>query len=142
VGAPDRARKPEPCGHQAGDRAKGAVGSELPHSGYWDHTRVVVRRPNASGSTHPHRNPISHETETWANIWAYMTIPTVKEIVIVNSACVEAELLRRNPEGTWPEVPLRIGREDALDLDSIAFSVSLAALYRTTTLATPGETPP
>jgi Uma2 family endonuclease len=108
----------------------------------------ITRAPPSGGQMLP--DPLilieilspSNETETWANIWAYMTIPTVKEIVIVNSTRVEAELLRRNPDGTWPEVPLRFGPEDALDLDSITFSVPLAALYRTTTLATPGETPP
>jgi Uma2 family endonuclease len=84
----------------------------------------------------------SNETETWANVWTYLSIPTVKEVLVVNSTRVEAELLRRNPDGSWPEVPVRIGPEDALNLDSIAFSVSLAALYRTTTLAMPGEISP
>ncbi|MGD0431944.1 MAG: Uma2 family endonuclease [Acetobacteraceae bacterium] len=84
----------------------------------------------------------SNETETWANVWTYLTIPTVMEVLIVNSTRVEAELLRRNPDGTWPEVPLQIGRADALSLDSIDFTVPLATLYRTTTLAMPGGNPP
>jgi Uma2 family endonuclease len=84
----------------------------------------------------------SNETETWANVWTYLSIPTVMEVLVVNSTRVEAELLRRDRDGTWPEVPTRIGPEDMLCLDSIAFSVPLAALYRTTTLATPGETAP
>jgi Uma2 family endonuclease len=85
-------------------------------------------------------SPIN-ETETWANVWTYLTIPTVIEVLIVNSMRVEAELLRRNADGTWPEVPMRIGPEDALVLDSIGFSVPLAALYQTTTLAMPGGNP-
>jgi Uma2 family endonuclease len=84
----------------------------------------------------------SNETETWANVWTYLTIPTVMEVLIANSTRVEAELLRRNPDGTWPEVPLQIGRADALSLDSIDFTVPLATLYRTTTLAMPGGNPP
>ena len=83
----------------------------------------------------------TNETETWANVWTYLTIPTVMEVLVVNSTRVEAELLRRNADGTWPEVPVRIEPEDALSLDSIGFSVPLAMLYRTTTLAMPGGNP-
>jgi hypothetical protein len=64
------------------------------------------------------------------------------EVLVVNSTHVEAELLRRNRDGTWPEVPSRISPGDALVLDSIGFSVPLVALYRTTTLAMPGGNPP
>jgi Uma2 family endonuclease len=84
----------------------------------------------------------SNETETWANVWTYLTIPTVMEVLVVNSTRVEAELLRRNEDGTWPEVPMRIGPADALCLASIGFTVLLAALYRTTTLAMPEGNPP
>jgi hypothetical protein len=41
--------------------------------------------------------------QTRANIWAYTTIPSVREILAVNSTRIEAELLRRNADGTWPE---------------------------------------
>jgi Uma2 family endonuclease len=84
----------------------------------------------------------SNEAETWANVWTYLTIPTVMEVLVVNSTSIEAELLRRNADGTWPEVPARIKPEDALVLDSIGFSISLAALYGTTTLAIPEGSPP
>jgi Uma2 family endonuclease len=84
----------------------------------------------------------SNEAETWANVWAYLTIPTVREVLVVNSTLVEAEVLRRNADGTWPEVPHRLGPNDVLELDSIGFSVPLAALYRTTTLAMPEGNPP
>jgi Uma2 family endonuclease len=84
----------------------------------------------------------TNETETWANVWTYLSIPTVMEVLVVNSTRIEAELLRRNPDGTWPEVPTLIGPGDALNLDSIDFTVPLAALYRTTTLATPEGHPP
>ena len=84
----------------------------------------------------------SNEAETWANVWTYLTIPTVMEVLVVNRPRIEAELLRRTADGSWPEVPVRIGPEDALGLDSIGFSVPLATLYRTTTLAMPGGNPP
>ena len=77
----------------------------------------------------------NNETETWANIWAYTTIPGVTEILIVSSTKTEAELLRRNPDGTWPEEPENIGEQTIMRLESIGFEAALPALYRTTALA-------
>jgi Uma2 family endonuclease len=77
----------------------------------------------------------SNEGNTRANIWAYTTIPSVREILAVHSTRIEAELLRRAPDGVWPEEPLILGAEDPLRLDSIDFSAPLAAFYRTTALA-------
>ena len=79
----------------------------------------------------------SNQTETWRNVWAYATIPSVREILIVRTVTIGAELLRRNPDGTWPERPLLIEQGD-LKLDSIGFSAPLTALYRTTRLARAG----
>ncbi|MGH7122640.1 MAG: Uma2 family endonuclease [Acetobacteraceae bacterium] len=78
----------------------------------------------------------SNQAETWANVWAYTTIPSVKEILVVHTAAIGAELLRRNPDGTWPAQPAH--REAGeLFLSSIDFRVPLTALYRTTRLAKP-----
>ena len=76
----------------------------------------------------------SNQAETWRNVWAYTTIPSVQEILIVRTAAIGAELLRRNPDGTWPERPLAI-EQGELTLDSIDFRAPLTALYRTTRLA-------
>jgi Uma2 family endonuclease len=78
----------------------------------------------------------SNEVETWANIWAYTTIPSVMEIVILSSTKVEADLLRRRGDGSWPEIPERVGPDGKLTLDSIDFDVTLQDVYRTTALAT------
>jgi Uma2 family endonuclease len=77
----------------------------------------------------------SNEAETWANIWAYTTIPSVQELLVVRSTRIEAELLCRRPDGSWPEEPEMLGADAILTLHSIAFSAPLAALYRTTALA-------
>ena len=84
----------------------------------------------------------SNEVETRSNVWAYMSIPTVQEILVVHSTRIEAELLRRAPDGSWPGLPARGGPVDALVLASIDFSIPLTALYRTTTLAQSGGSPP
>jgi Uma2 family endonuclease len=77
----------------------------------------------------------SNEVETWANIWAYTTIPSVVEILVVSSTKVEAELLRRRGDGSWPETPDRVGADGDLRLASIDFTVALRDIYRTTALA-------
>jgi Uma2 family endonuclease len=77
----------------------------------------------------------SNEAETRANIWAYTTIPSVQELLVVHSTRIEAELLRRGADGSWPEQPEIIGADGSLSLASIAFTVPLAAIYRTTALA-------
>ena len=77
----------------------------------------------------------SNEAETRANIWAYTTVPSVREILAIHSTRIEAELLRRNADGTWPEDPEIIGGGGMLTLDSIGFAATLASLYRTTALA-------
>ena len=81
--------------------------------------------------------PPSNQAETWRNVWTYTTIPSVREILIVRTVTIGAELLRRNPDGTWPERPLAI-EQGELALDSIGFSAPLTALYRTTRLARAG----
>jgi len=80
----------------------------------------------------------SNETETRANIWAYTTIPTVHEILAVRSTRIEAELLIRNADGSWPAEPDIIGPGGAVRLPSIGYTAPLATFYRTTALATPG----
>jgi len=80
----------------------------------------------------------SNEPETRANIWAYATIPSVREILIIRSTRIEAELLVRNPDGTWPSEPEIIGAGGTVTLASIDYAAPIAACYRTTALAVRG----
>jgi Uma2 family endonuclease len=77
----------------------------------------------------------SNEVDTRANIWAYATIPSVREILAVRGTRTEAELLIRGPDGNWPAEPAMIGRDGGVTLPSIGFTAPLAAFYRTTALA-------
>ena len=61
-------------------------------------------------------------------------MPSVQEIFLLRSSRIEAELLQRDPSGTWPSDPVVIGADASLALRSIGFSVPLEALYRTTGL--------
>jgi Uma2 family endonuclease len=76
----------------------------------------------------------SNEAKTRANVWAYTTIASVREIVVIRSESIGAEILRRQPDGTWPARAERIGAEDMLRLESIDFAEPLRAAYRTTAL--------
>ena len=75
----------------------------------------------------------SNQAETWSNVWTYTTIPSVREILVLRSTKIGADLLRRRPDGTWPEEPETVTDGDLL-LESIGFRTPLAEIYRTTRL--------
>ena len=74
----------------------------------------------------------SNEAETRANVWTYTTIPTVREILLVRSTHIAAELIRREPDGGWPANAQPIAADAPLVLASIDFSCPLAAVYEGT----------
>lgn len=76
----------------------------------------------------------SNRADTWRNIWVFTTIPSLREILILSSTSVRAELLRRGSDGSWPAASTVIEDGD-LVLDSIGLTVTLAEVYRTTRLA-------
>jgi Uma2 family endonuclease len=76
----------------------------------------------------------SNAVDTWDNVWAYTTIPSVREIAVVHSTRVAAELLRRGADGSWPVKPEQIGADGTLRLESIAFACPLRAAYAQTHL--------
>lgn len=74
--------------------------------------------------------------ETWLNVWAYTTIPSMREILVIRTDAPGACLLRRNPDGTWPEAapPMETGE---MVLNSIEFRFALDEVYAGTWLAAP-----
>jgi Uma2 family endonuclease len=73
-------------------------------------------------------------SKTRLNIRAYLTLPTVMEIVVVHSTAIVAEILRRMPDGTWPARPDILGADGELHLNSIDFTAPLREVYRTSGL--------
>jgi Uma2 family endonuclease len=71
----------------------------------------------------------SNETKTRANAWAYATIPSVQEVLILSSNAVRAEILHRDDE--TPEI---IVGSETLRLASIGYAGPLADFYATTDL--------
>lgn len=72
-----------------------------------------------------------HEAKTRANVWAYTTIPTVREILVVRSARMEVEVLRRGADGNWPALPLTIVPPSTMELSCIGFTAPVRDIYRT-----------
>jgi hypothetical protein len=60
-----------------------------------------------------------------------VTIPSVREILVLPTVELRADLLRRQEDGTWPDNPTPLQQGDALALASIDFSAPLDAFYRT-----------
>jgi len=75
----------------------------------------------------------TNRAETWTNIWAYTTIPSVKEILVIDSVRIRAHLLRRDASGNWPE-RASVVEDGELEFASIDFRIPLATLYRRTRL--------
>jgi len=77
----------------------------------------------------------SNDDDTRANIEAYTSISSMREILAVHSRRVEAEILRRRPDGTWSDAAEIITGGGTVLLESIGFTSPLTAFYRTTSLA-------
>jgi len=76
-----------------------------------------------------------NEAATWSNVWAYTTMPSVHEILVVRSSRMEVELFRRNGDSNWPDAPVVVRPPASLELTSIGFATPVADLYRTTGLS-------
>lgn len=76
----------------------------------------------------------SNHADTWANVRAYTSISSVREILVLHSTRVCVEVLRRLPTGTWPDEPEEARDGGVLTLDSIDLSLPLVDLYARTGL--------
>jgi Uma2 family endonuclease len=81
----------------------------------------------------------SNHAETWTNVWAYTSIPSVVEILVLRTTEIAAQLLRRQPDGSWPAAPEALDADSVLRLESLGgLEAPLRALYRTTRLTRAG----
>jgi Uma2 family endonuclease len=71
----------------------------------------------------------SNKAETWTNVWAFTTIPSVMDILVVESLKIGAKRLTRQADGTWPDVPVVMETGDTLEVPSLQYSVSLDRFY-------------
>lgn len=74
--------------------------------------------------------------ETWRNVWDYTTIATVREILTISTDSPGAQLLRRHPDTSWPDMPAPV-QNGTLVLESIDVRAPLNDVYAGTWLAAP-----
>lgn len=84
-----------------------------------------------------------NERDTRDNVWTYTTIPSVREILVVQSTRIAAEILRRSADGHWPLGPEEIGPGGIVRLDSVGLTCPIEDFYAGTyLLASPTPAPP
>jgi Uma2 family endonuclease len=71
----------------------------------------------------------SNAADTYENIRAYATLPSVQELIVVNSTRVEAEVLRRGTDTVWPANPTSVTVGGLLTLRSVGLTVNLNDFY-------------
>jgi Uma2 family endonuclease len=75
-----------------------------------------------------------NQAKTWTNVWAYTSIPSVLDILILHTDRIAADLLRRGTDGQWPDEATRIAG-DVVELESIGLRLALSELYAGTGLS-------
>jgi Uma2 family endonuclease len=69
------------------------------------------------------------ETRQRAKLQMFAALPSVREILFVDSMSIRAELHRRNADGSWPPHPLVLSDGDILTLETVGLEVPLVSLY-------------
>lgn len=72
---------------------------------------------------------LSNRRDTWSNVPLYATVPSVMEILLVESEEIKAMLLRRQPDGSWPTDPEMISAGEVVVLTSIGLELPLIEMY-------------
>ena len=79
----------------------------------------------------------SNEQDTRDNVWAYMTVPSVRQILLLHSTRVRGEMFARQANGTWPEEATELVADDRVEVGAIGFTCALHDFYARTSLARP-----
>ena len=75
-----------------------------------------------------------NQRETWESIWACATIPTVQEVMVVDSERVHVTVSTKDANGEWPLEPEVVQAGGTARLASIDADISLADIYADTNL--------
>ena len=79
--------------------------------------------------------PPGNENETWDSIQSLAGLTSLKEVLVVQSESIQADVYRRDAGGDWPRTPERAGAGGTIRLASIDLDLSVADIYYGTTLA-------
>jgi Uma2 family endonuclease len=77
----------------------------------------------------------SNEAATWDNVRNYATVPSVSDIIIIDTQRVHADVLTRDGKGHWPLNPQVVKRGGFIPIPSLKFDLPVDHLYRDTYLA-------
>lgn len=80
----------------------------------------------------------NNEREQRQKLHLYAALPSVLEILYVDTRSIRAELHRRGPDGRWPDGPTVIVGDEPLTLETAGLTLPLSDLYPHLGLA-PGE---
>ena len=75
------------------------------------------------------------------NVRAYTTLPSVREIAVLHSTRILAEVHRRGPDGAWRPGPEAVGPGGRLHLPSAALDCAIEDAYADTWLVRGPESP-
>ena len=76
----------------------------------------------------------SNAADTYENIRAYATLPSIAELVVVHSTRMEVELLRKGAGSVWPANATVFGAGKAVELSSVAMTLAVDEIYAGTHL--------
>ncbi|MCL4765903.1 MAG: Uma2 family endonuclease [Hyphomicrobiaceae bacterium] len=76
----------------------------------------------------------SNERETWESIWACATIPTIQEVMVVDSERIRVVVYTKDSSGAWPEEPRLAEAGGTVRLASIDAAIAIAEIYADTNL--------
>jgi len=71
----------------------------------------------------------SNARETREAVRACLTIRSLREVLILSSEAIAAEVYPRDAAGEWPAEPRLLGPGDTLRLDSLGFGCAMDELY-------------
>ena len=76
----------------------------------------------------------SNKADTWDNVRNYTTVPSISEIVIIDTTRVYADVLVRNSLAHWPDNAVELTGGGTIRFPSINFEMQLDDAYRGTHL--------
>jgi Uma2 family endonuclease len=100
---------------------------------------AVTCEPN-DPKVHELRNPIviveilspTNASDTWRNLADYISLPSAREILYLESEAIRGYFLRRLGDGSWPGAYEEIGAGGMVELASIGWRGVLDAIYART----------
>lgn len=76
----------------------------------------------------------SNQRETWESIWACATIPTIQEVMVVDSERIHVAVYTKDETGAWPEHPQITESGGTVHLAAIDAEIAVSEIYADTNL--------